>query len=456
MLRYVKTHSDVAYIIVYSFDRFSRTGVSGSHITEQLKQRGTMVVSATQEVDATTSSGTFQQNLFFLFSKFDNELRRDKAVSGSREKLRKGYIHGVVPFGYDNLNPGKGKIPQLVINKQGRLLQQAFELKANHNMSYVEIAMRLEKFGWTKAPKRLGDLMRKPIYCGIIVSSHIPGEVIEGKHPPITTKEIFLKANSLIVYRYAGNRFTLDDEKLPLKRFVFSEKHGSPYTGYLVKKKDLYYYKSNTKGDKENRNAEIMHDEFFRHLQEFKIQDPASKELVTQLVTQTFVKLLEQSLIAINACEQRMSELESNLEKIEKRFVLGEIDRDLYLKYRGQFDLEVSKMRSEMEESRFNLSNLENAAEKAVNYALNLPEIWISGNLEEKRKLQSLIHPEGIFYNHEKHVYRTKRLNTAFHAIALLQRDSEQNKNGTNSKSLNLSRLVPKEGIEPSLFRTRV
>ena len=90
---------------------------------------------------------------------------------------------------------------------------------------------------------------------------------------------------------------------------------------------------------------------------------------------QTFVKLLEKSLEEMNACEQRMSELENNLEKIEKRFVLGEIDRDLYLKYRGQFDLEVSKMRSEMEESRFNLSNLENAAERSVYYALDLPSV---------------------------------------------------------------------------------
>ena len=69
--------------------------------------------------------------------------------------------------------------------------------------------------------------------------------------------------------------------------------------------------------------------------------------------------------------------------------------------------------------------------------------------------MQNLIHPEGIFYNHEKHIYRTKRVNVAFAVIALLERDLEQNKNGTNSNYMNLSRLVPKEGSEPSLFRTR-
>ncbi|HLV43124.1 MAG TPA: recombinase family protein [Brumimicrobium sp.] len=117
MLNFVKRSNNIAYIIVYSFDRFSRTGANGSYITAQLKKQGVIVLSATQEVDATTSAGSFQQDLFFLFSKFDNELRRDKSVSGMQEKLRKGYINGIVPFGYTNLNPGKGKLPELVINK---------------------------------------------------------------------------------------------------------------------------------------------------------------------------------------------------------------------------------------------------------------------------------------------------------------------------------------------------
>ena len=68
MLSYVKRHSNIAFIIVYSFDRFSRTGANGSYITDQLRKRGVMVLSATQEVDSSTSAGSFQQDLFFLFT----------------------------------------------------------------------------------------------------------------------------------------------------------------------------------------------------------------------------------------------------------------------------------------------------------------------------------------------------------------------------------------------------
>ncbi|MEJ6491100.1 MAG: recombinase family protein [Flavobacteriales bacterium] len=88
MLSYVKKNNSIACIIVYSYDRFSRTGANGAYISDQLKKQGIITLSATQEVDATTNSGTFQQNLYFLFSQFDNEIRRDKSVTGMREKLR--------------------------------------------------------------------------------------------------------------------------------------------------------------------------------------------------------------------------------------------------------------------------------------------------------------------------------------------------------------------------------
>ena len=456
MLKYVRTHSDVAYIIVYSFDRFSRTGVSGSHITEQLKSRGVIVASATQEVDSTTSSGMFQQNLFFLFSKFDNELRRDKTVSGMREKLRKGYVCGVIPFGYDNLNPGKGKLPNLVINKEGKLLQKAFEIKANHNLTHVEIARRLSKQGWTKNFKKLSDYFRNPIYCGVIVSSVIPGEVIEAKHPAITSKETFLKVNGLLSQKNHGDKYSMDDENLPLKQFVKADTCGTPYTGYLVKSKNLYYYKNNRKGSKENRSAVLMHELFYQTLAQYQLSDPSMKELFQQMVFDALAKLQEESITTMSELDKQMNELKNNLDKIEKRFVLGEIDKDLYLKYREQFDKEVTRIKTELEGSHFNLSNLETAVEKAVNYSLNLSDRWQSGNLEEKRKLQKLVFPEGILYNHKNHIYRTTRINALFSVIAHLQRVSEENKNGKSSNFMNFSRLVPKKGIEPLHFRTRV
>ncbi|MBK7128234.1 MAG: recombinase family protein [Crocinitomicaceae bacterium] len=456
MLTYVKRHVDIAYIIVYSFDRFSRTGANGSYIVEQLKKRGIILLSATQEVDSTTSSGALQQDMFFTFSKFDNAIRRDKTVSGMQEKLRKGFVCGAIPFGYDNTNPGKGKYPNLVINKEGKLLQKAFELKAKTDLTYSEITKQLKKQGWKKGHKKLSDYFRNPIYCGIIVSSIIPGEVIEGSHPQIVSKEIFLKVNGLLNQKNYGGTYQKDDENLPLKQFIIADSCGTAYTGYLVRRKNIYYYKNNRIGSKENKSAKQMHELFLQTLKEYELTDIELKQPMKEMLIQVFIQMHEESIANALGLEKQVSALQMNLNKIGKRFALGEIDRELYLKYKEEFDKELTDLTDEIENSHFNLSNLENAIDIALGSAANLSEAWSSGDLEEKRRIQKMVFPEGIRYDHEKHVYRTPRVNSMFSAIPLIRSHWAENKNGKSSNFMNFSRLVPKKGIEPLLFRTRV
>ncbi|MBK7669570.1 MAG: recombinase family protein [Sphingobacteriaceae bacterium] len=67
MLSFVqKTREKVSYIIVYSVDRFSRSGANAIYITEQLKHNGISVVSVTQPTDVSTPSGVYNKtsNLF--------------------------------------------------------------------------------------------------------------------------------------------------------------------------------------------------------------------------------------------------------------------------------------------------------------------------------------------------------------------------------------------------------
>ncbi len=70
-------------------------------------------------------------------------------------------------------------------------------------MSHVEIAKRLEEKGLNINAKRLTDLFRNPFYCGLMVNSLIPGEVIQGKHEALISKEIFL---GYIIYSTPGIR----------------------------------------------------------------------------------------------------------------------------------------------------------------------------------------------------------------------------------------------------------
>ena len=454
MLSYVKKNNSIACIIVYSYDRFTRTGANGAYISDQLKKQGIITLSATQEVDATTNSGTFQQNLYFLFSQFDNEIRRDKSVTGMREKLRRGYWIGTVPFGYTNVNPGKGNEQKLIINENGKALKLAFKLKVEQHLTHAEIELALAKKGHKIPQKRLSDYFRNPFYCGLIVSSHIPGEIVKGKHPTIVSKDDFLKTNDLLNKKGYGEKLNKDNENLPLKQFVRSSRCKTPYTGYLVKKKGLYYYKNNRPGSKENRSAKRMHEKFLQLISQYQLTDNKLKPLIKDVMLNTFKKQQKDTLQEIEVNKKAINDIEKKLERLEERFVFEEINAAQYEKFKSMLTQEKNEKLKLSEKVGFNLSNLEKALEIALNKAPELPSLWRNGNLAEKRKIQKMVFPDGIEYDHKNDEYRTFRVNSFFSYIPVISKELGHKKTGKFRKKTKNSGLVPGTGLEP--VRTNV
>ena len=450
MLSYVKKNKSISCIIVYSYDRFSRTGANGAHISDQLKKQGIITLSATQEIDATTNSGSFQQNLYYLFSQFDNETRRDKSVTGMREKLRRGYWIGSVPFGYTNINPGKGKEQQLVINEKGKALKLAFKLKLEQNLTFAEIELILEAKGCKIPQKRLSDYIRNPFYCGLLVSSHIPSEVVKGKHPVIIGKSDFLKINNLQKTSGYGVKINKDNENLPLKQFVRSANCKTPYTGYLAKKKGLYYYKNNRKGAKENRSAKKMHEMFQKLLCQYQLTNNKLKPVIKDVMLNVFKKQQEDTLQEIDVNIKVIKDIERKLERLEERFVFEEISRDQYDKFKSKLADEKKEKQLFSEKVGFDLSNLEKALYIALNKAPKLSLMWGNGNLLEKRKIQKMVFPDGIEYDRKNDEYRTFRVNQFFSYIPTIVKDLEHKKTGKFQDKLKNSGSVRMERLELS------
>ena len=125
MLSYVrKIKEKISYIIVYSVDRFSRSGANAIYIAEQLKKQGIIVYSVTQPTDASTASGSLQQNIQFIFSEYENQQRREKCMAGVKEMLLSGEWCTAPPLGYDIVKSGGQR--RIVVNSKGKLFRKAF------------------------------------------------------------------------------------------------------------------------------------------------------------------------------------------------------------------------------------------------------------------------------------------------------------------------------------------
>lgn len=450
MLTFVKRRKEISYIIVYSYERFSRTGANGAYISDQLKKQGIITLSATQDLDPWSSSGEFQQNMFYLWGQFDNNQRRDKCVTGMQSKVRKGYWIGATPFGYTNLNPGNGKTPNHVVNEEGKLLRKAFLWKAEHNMVHTEIAKKLKEKGLNITDKKLSKYFRNPFYCGVIVNSIVPGEVIEGKHEAMISKETFLKIHNLLHSREDGVKYTLEDENLPLKMFVRSSTCNTPYTGYIVRKKGLYYYKNRRKGSKENKSAKIMHQKFKELLTTFSFRDEKYIPPFKEILTYSFLEMNKERLEDIKRNEAELNQLQIKLDRLEERFVFDEISKNQYDKFKNKLDKEKHEIEEQLRKNDFKSSNLEKAVDLALHYSCNLPLLWESGDIETKRAVQFMVFPEGILYDFKNNAFRTPRVNLIFDSINSLSSNYVANKKENQHYLNEDSLLVESEGFEPS------
>ena len=82
----------------------------------------------------------------------------------------------------------------------------------------------------------------------------------------------------------------------------------------------------------------------------------------------------------------------------------------------------------------------------------NLSELWASGDLPQKKKIQSLVFPSGIGYDKLKGKVQTKRVNSIFSSIPLLTKDLDKIKSGEPVDFNQFSARVTLPGFKPGTF----
>jgi site-specific DNA recombinase len=451
MLQFVKKSSiKISYIIVYSVDRFSRSGGNAIYITEQLKKQGVIVLSVTQPTDATTPSGSLQQNIQFIFSEYDNQLRKEKCMAGVKDALIRGEWCHRAPFGYDIVKrDGKRR---LVVNEKGKLLKKAFLWKANENLSTEECRLKLQSLGLNIYHQKLTNIFRSPFYCGLIAHTALDGKVIEGTQERLITKEMFLKINSQLDENRHGYSLKRDNDDVPLKNFIKCGHCGSSMPGYLVKKKNLWYYKCRKKGCCNNKSAKELHKIFFNVLSRFKA-DEKSLEVMKEQMIRTFNQMNKDNSLLQEQLTSQLQDLQKKAERLEERYILEEITQEMFLKFQAKFRQETAEIQRRLQQVNFQVSNPEECVEAIIRFAANLPKLWEDSDYREKVRLQNLLFPSGIHYDKKKDECRTSEIKPTFLWLVCNSKGYSKNKSGIPELNLTHTTLVGPPGLEPGTHR---
>jgi len=444
MLKFVKSSKEkIDFILVYSLDRFSRTGDSAIYIAGELKKTGVNIMAVTQPIDTNSHAGALQQNIQFIFSKYDNDLRRQKTIDGMREKLLRGEWIGNAPTGYSFV---KGAVTQtIVINEKGELIKQAFVWRAN-GMTYEQIIEKLKHLGLNVPKQTLGGILKNPFYCGFMSHNLLNGEVIKGKHPALIDEDLFLSANE--IKKTDGFKVNKANDNLPLKVFVKDAISGLPFTGYIVKKKGLYYYKVNKTGIKINRSANMMHTKFKELLADYTIDSTHIEPLEIQLGC-TWENLAESNTSEKKVLSNKLNEVEEGLYNLRKRHAIGTVSLDVYEQFSAEMLAQKETILETLQKLNQKLSNPKGLIHFTCKLAANLTPAWESGDYYQKQLFQNTLFPKGLAYDTKIEHYRTPIVNEVIGCMADLSRDMRENKNRTSQNFIEKSGLVPGIGLEP-------
>ncbi|TSE05416.1 recombinase family protein [Aquimarina algiphila] len=447
MLKWVR-QKKIGHIIVYSFERYSRTGGNAINTIDLLKVKGVNVLSATQDIDPNTPTGYFMQSFQLLYGRYDNDIRRQKTVQGMRKRLLDGYYMGVAPLGYKNTR-NEQNIPIIVPNEDAKFIRKAFMWKAQENIPNADIVERLEMQGLKIYRQRLTEIFRNPIYCGLISHGLLQGKVVQGNHDPIISKNIFLKVNGIQSKNHQNYRHNPENENLPLKGFAKCTSCKSPLTGFLVKKKGIHYYKCKTIGCSCTKNTKLLHEQFEKILSHFEIDKkmiaPLKKQL--QFTFQYYFKSKKDDTAAL---KHNLKGLLEKIEKIEERYVFGEIDTHLYQKFTKKLNVEKEQIEEEIKTNSLKSSNLDFYIDICMKLFSNLNKLWKLSSYNEKQRLQKMLFPNGILYSKEKDKVQTLEINPVMALLSSLSMNYTKNKSGQNLALASLSAVVTSAGFKPA------
>jgi site-specific DNA recombinase len=447
-----KSKQKVSIIYVYSVDRFSRSGANAIYIADQLRKENIKIFAVTQPSDTFTPSGKMQQNMQFIFSEYDNDLRREKCISGTKEMLMNGYWANNPPIGYNQKTRSKRKNLDMVvrqeifINEKGKLIRKAFLWKADDRLTNAEIMVKLNALGLKVSKQQLCKILSNPFYCGLMVHNVLNGEVVQGRHEPIVSKEVFLRANNVKTRNGVWTK-RRDFENVPLKNFMKCENCGSSFCGYVVKKKGLWYYKCNKVGCKCNKNAQTMNDLFTVELDKYSIETKYVDPIKLGF-KKYFDNAIKTSASDIELLKGRLQESSKKVETLEERFAVGEIDKELFQKFIGKYKKEKIEISKEIEGNQFNNSNLETRLDKYCTILANVAVIWTSNDYRGKIELQELLFPQGILYNRENNTFRTPEINPVAFIMSQLSSDTAGKQKGDASNFILTSPSVPRRRLE--------
>ena len=328
-------------ILCWKIDRLSRNPVDSGRISWLLQQGVIQQIQSHERVYLPHDNVLIMSVEFGMANEYVRQLSANTA-RGLRHKARQGYCPGQAPLGYRN-NPATRTI--VVDRKKSKVVREAFELYVKGTSRMEDIAQFMFERGiYTKPTKRWengGNRPRKkdqikfmlsnPFYYGHFIYC---GELYEGKHEPIVSKELFDRVQTVLARRCKVQV----PEKQPqaLCGLLKCSECGCAITAEVQTKKSgrsyIYYHCTKKRGQcsGEYVREEVLNEQLSSLLAKFHLPGHWAKKL-NVMAERDAADATQSAAASVQAMRSKIADLDGKIARLTDLFVEQDIERDEYL-----------------------------------------------------------------------------------------------------------------------------
>ncbi len=319
------------YILVYNYERFSRSRQDQINYKNELRFLEIYVVSITQPIDHESPDSVLLESLYEgMAEQYSRKLSRD-VKRGMIESAKRGYwTGGLPPLGYKLSPTESGKKKLIVCNLSSQVIKDIFSLYASEKHGFKQITKLMNQeystYGYIFTPKKIKDILKNKRYTGTMIwgekqdkrkrgwSSNNNIVEVKNTHEGIIKNKTFEKVQKLLI-----GRKTYTHKKLSnylLSGLIRCGKCGSSVVGVSAKSgKYLYYTCSNKRKtgqcDMRSVNADKIEPKIILYLEKNVFKKT--------YLNRALKKMLKNQIDKSKDLKQNTSILEKKLLSVEKK-----------------------------------------------------------------------------------------------------------------------------------------
>ena len=403
MLTYCrKRKGHIQFLVVYMLDRFARNQYDHHALKAYLLKLGITVRAVAQPIDD-SATGQLMDGILAAFSEFDNNMRRERTMTGMKAALEKGrwvfptpvgYKKGYWPDGRRTLVPHPDKAP---------FVRKAFEMAASGLYDVAGILEELQAQGFLGKRDKLisanglHGLLHNPIYYGRIIVK--PWNIdAPTDFEPLIDEETFAKTQlHLSDSRPPITAYRRNNPDFPLRRFVRCGECDQPLTGGWTRGRTQrygYYECAACRGVRARKQD--LEGAFVALLDRLRPSNEVLK-LLSVAVLERWSDQQKGVNTRRHAADQRVADALKRKERLVEVYVYeAAIDKETYQEHLARVEEELTLAELELYDAKVNEFDVEGVIAFAEHLVSHASRLWAEAELDQRQRLQKLFFPEGL------------------------------------------------------------